>query len=317
MNGLPDLPPLQSKKPNQPTKQPLMPIAHVEPKQPEPNETYISDEEKFKISCEKIMKGESGLSYSSGSQLLSCPNDYYVYKTGKQEQTKAMIEGQQFHMATLEPEVFDSTYWVLDDTEKVEQLLALGFKKARSSKDYKDWRAEQELKNLGKELIDGDWFFLLKDMESALLNNSASGPLMKNLTEKEQKFEFDYDGILFRGKIDGYGVMPADHPIYPEGGFTADLKKVADARFRKVKWDIKEKNYDFQGALYSNAKGTRRHFLIYIDKQCHITVVQLSEDSMNDGEAKIERVVESFIDCYENNNWQASYEYYNGPYTLF
>ena len=263
----------------------------------------------FNTEIEQIMQGERALSYSALRAFLKSPKHFKEYKTDK-EVTKAMKEGKQFHMACLEPEKFKNTYWVLDDSEKCQELINGGAKSPRATKEYKAWLVEQDSKNEGKERLSKEDYDTFMNMSEALRNNSSSGKFMNNLTSTEEYFEFETDGFHICGVIDGRGVNE-------DVNFKIDLKKVADASYEKVKWEIERSGYHMQGGLYTRAEPHEEYYLIYIDKGCNITVVQLSSECLDRGYSRFEFALAKFQECAESDLWDSSYEFYNGGHILY
>jgi len=279
--------------------------------------TEISD---FEKTIDLIMAGEKGLSYSASSAFLKSPKHFYEYKTGVKETTKAMLEGQMFHMACLEIEKFHKKYWVLDDSEK---CIEIGCAKPRATKVYKEWLEQQDLLHKGQERISKDDFDTYVNMSKALYRNKSAGILMKNLIAKEEGFETIIDGFKFTGKIDGRGEVKKegfkDNILGLEIGdkYQIDLKKYADASYEKIKWDIKKMNYHLQGGLYSKVSNIDKYYLVYIDKSCNITVVKLDTSVLEEGFRKLEFMLAEFTRCAEENAWHSSYEFHNGGYINF
>lgn len=257
--------------------------------------------EEFLIDLEKIMSGEKHLSFSALKSFLKSPRHYYMYKT-KKKSTQAMEQGKQFHMACLEPDKFKKTYWVLDDEKKCEELIKAGAKSPRSTSDYKQWVSDQKEENSGKEMLSIDDFQTYLAMSHYLQECPSTKDLMKGLIEKESEFNF-WNEFNIVGKIDGKG---SDYII--------DLKKCADARLKKIRWVIQDEDYDLQGAIYCSATGIFNYFLIFIDADCNVTVVKLSEESIQRGLNKLHVATREFQRCAEENLWLSSYEFFNGNY---
>lgn len=255
----------------------------------------------FNTYIEQIMQGECALSYSSLRAFLKSPKHFYEYKTS-QEITKAMEDGKRFHMACLQPDKFNETYWILDDEEKCKEI---GGARPRSTVVYKEWVAEQEKLNEGKELISKDDYDMFMRMSESLRNNQASGKFMNNLTYKEEYFEFETDGFFICGVIDGRGENE-------ECKFKIDLKKVSDASYDKIRWDIERSLYHMQGGIYTKAIPNESYYLIYIDNGCNITVVRLMDEALERGFNKFEFALAKFQECAETDAWMSSYEFYNG-----
>ena len=196
----------------------------------------MESNEFFKKEIEQIYKKEKHLSFSALKAFLQSPRHFFRYKTEK-ETTPAMEEGKMFHMAILEPDVFRQKYWVLDDKAKCEEI---GGKVPRNTKVYKEWQQKQIDLNPGKELISKEDYDLYLKMGDYLGECSATKWIMEGLIHREKDFKFEHNGFIIKGKIDGEGK-----------DYCMDLKKVADASFKKVKWVIYDMFYPMQGAIYS------------------------------------------------------------------
>jgi len=244
----------------------------------------------------KIFNKEKGLSYSALSNILKSPSHYYRYVTDK-EKTEAMKKGQRFHMAILEPEEFKKKYFIIDDSEKIEEI---GGKSPRSTKHYKEWKNSVILENEGRELVDKKEVEIYNRMIDKLKCHSVAGSLLFDSEgENEKPFTYDDSDFLITGKIDR-----------ATKEYTVDLKKVADASWHKIRWDIERMNYDLQGVIYSKANKTKKHYLVYIDEACNITVILMQEDKLISYSAKYYAAFNSFKECAEQDLWHMSYDYY-------
>jgi len=255
--------------------------------------------EDFKKEIEQIMNGEKHLSFSALKAFMQSPKHFYAYKMDK-ETTKAMETGKLFHMAILEPIKFIDTYWVLDDSVKV---LEIGGGNPRATKLYKEWVSEQDSFNTGKERISKEDYDLYLSMGSYLHQNDASKDLMNGLIEKESEFEFEHLGFKIKGKIDGKG-----------NDYIVDLKKVADASFKKIRWIIEDMMYDMQSGIYCFPKRIKKYYLIFIDSSCGVTVVKLNETTIQNGFGRFEIALDEFRRCAEEDKFYSSYEFFNGGF---
>ena len=256
--------------------------------------------EEFKAEIEAIMNGEKGLSFSSLKALLESPYSFYKYKTEKKS-TKAMTDGIAFHMACLEPDRFEKSYFVLDDEQKVKEI---GGGNPRATTLYKTWLAEQMALNVGKPTLSKDDYNTFKMMANYLRYNSATKDIMNSLKYTEKEFSFDYEGLLITGKIDG-----------GNDEYIVDLKKVADASIQKVKWEVRDRLLDLQSAIYTMAERKEKYFLIFIDTDLNVTVVKLCTETIAQGLAKFEGAINGFRSCAETvGGFFQSYEFYNGGY---
>ena len=256
--------------------------------------------EEFNKEVFEIMTGVKGLSFSALKAFRQSPKHFFKYKTEK-ETTEAMNQGKMFHMAILEPEKFMATYWVLDDSAKV---LEIGGGNPRATNKYKEWLIEQDKLNKGKERIKKDDYDSYLAMGEYLMQCSATRDLMAGLTEKEYPFEFIQDDFLITGRIDGKRKRE----------YAIDLKKIADASFKKCKWAVVDMLYDMQGAIYSHASGVEKYFLIFIDSGCNVTVIKLSEETLQRAFGEFSVSLSEFRRCVEENLFYASYEFYNNGF---
>jgi len=258
-----------------------------------------NENKEFQEVLRRINEGEKALSYSALSSFLKSPSHYYKYVMEK-ETTPAMEEGKRFHMAMLEPELFKKSYFVLEDAEKVNELIEGGAKSPRATKDYKEWKAKQIQKNIGRELINlEEWQTYEKMIEKLKYHSVCKDLLFGEGGENEKDFEYIELDYKIRGKIDRR-----------TDTFTVDLKKVADASYQKVKWDIERMNYDLQTVIYSKSNKTNKHYLVYIDKGCNITVVEVTPETISAWEVKYDFAIESFSRCLEEDKWNMSYDFW-------
>ncbi len=268
----------------------------------------LSKKAEFNIVIDKIMNKEKSLSFSALKAFLQSPQHYYRYVMEK-ETTKAMEEGKMFHMAILEPERFEKEYWVLDDEEKIEEI---GGKNPRATKKYKEWVVEQEALNSQGSRIDKKLYDTFLRMGRYLSNNRATKFLMSDLTEKEKKIEFTHNDFNIIGFIDGVGTHMGGE--FEGKKYTLDLKKVADASYKKLRWTIQDMKYSMQGAIYSTAESACEHYLICIDMKCNVQVVRMGVETLEAGFADFNAATDSFRDCAETDSWYSSFEFFKGNY---
>lgn len=261
----------------------------------------MEQSELFRIEIEQIFNKEKHLSFSGLKAFLESPKHFYRYKTDKKN-TEAMEAGSQFHMAVLEPLKFMEKYFVFDDSAKV---IEIGGGNPRGTNKYKEWKQEQFDQNAGKELISKEDYDLYLQIGEYLKVNSATSWLMDGLIAKEKKFEFEHNGFIIDGKIDGEG---KDYLI--------DLKKVSDASFKRVKWVIFDMYYHMQGAIYCAATGKYDYYLIFVDESINVTVVKISQETLQVGYVAFESALAEFTRCIEEDAFNTSYEFYNGGYIV-
>ena len=192
----------------------------------------MTKKEQFDEIIENIMSGEKKLSFSSFKPFFKSPKHFFVSQTEIINETKAMIEGTMFHMAILEPDKFESKFWVFDDSVKVAEI---GGGNPRLTSKYKEWKAEIFAAHEGKEPITRELKDNLIFIREYLYQNTATKHLLIGEGENEIECEFEHDGLKFHGRIDR-----------KTKDFIVDLKKVADASFDKQRWNIMDNLLDVQ-----------------------------------------------------------------------
>lgn len=268
-------------------------------------------EQWFAQEIDLIMSGEKHLSYSALSKFCESPLHFKRYKINKKffpedQDTKAMEEGKIFHMCLLEPEKFMKKYMWMDDSDIVEKLRKEGSKSPRSTKKYKEEVAKFLEARPGMEVLKKEDWQTYMAMSYAANKHIEAGPILKAMDSKESKFEYEHNGFKLLGFYDGEGSN------YNGAPFTGDAKKIASLVPKKLKWEIYDRRYHLQGGLYSLARNSRQHFLIFVDKSINVQVVQLENETLDDGIHLLETTLQNFEDCAAESRWNEGYEYYNG-----
>ena len=149
---------------------------------------------------------------------------------------------------------------MFDDSEIVDDLLKNGYtdskgkhKTTTSPKQtavYKAWKTAelQRFAEQGLEIIEQTEMDMYERMRDGIVDNVLANDLIYGREgENEASFEFEEDCFKIAGKIDR-----------KLKDCTVDLKKVADARYQKIKWDVERMNYDVQGVIYSRGNKSKK-----------------------------------------------------------
>lgn len=245
---------------------------------------------------EKIRSGESKLSYSSLSQFKKSPRNFIDYKLGKKDQTDAMKLGKLVHCLILTPELFEDHYFVFDDTDKV---VEIGGGNPRATKVYKEWKAEQ-LEAVGeKEAISKGEYDQAKLMADAVLNNSASKPLLAKCPKRETPMTFEMNGLNIVCFLDAHG-----HECI------LDIKICQDADPNKFQRTIMNDGYYLQGGVYEHAMGELLpYYIIAVDRSGGVSVHLLMDGLLEYGMNELERITRQFVECMDKNDFHHSFEY--------
>ena len=265
------------------------------------NSEYSSNKEAFDLIIEKYLNGEKPFSFSAISAFIkSGPRGFFEYIMFK-KQTEGMVEGTIFHEYCLEPHKIKDKYFVFDDSGKVSELIEDGSKSPRSTKKYKEWKADvlalySDKTEISKELHDT---FL--SMSEYLRVNESTRNIFNKIKHFEETKYFKYKGFNFVAKIDAI----ADD-------FTMDLKKCANANFRKLRWEIQDLNYTLQGLIYSKASMKTTHKIVFIDKDHKTVVTELLQSTLEQAENDLDRYLDFFMNCCEEDAWNQGLNYFEG-----
>src|SRR5690606_10302647 len=260
-------------------------------------ESKLSEAEKrdnfIKNLIKDIKSGSSKLSYSALSKFKRSPNAFINYKIKAFETTDSMLLGKLVHAMVLEPHTVDDQFFT--DAEKVAEI---GGASPRSTKAYKEWKAEQISLYPNKELVSADALKLAERMANAVLNNRAAKQVLSLIQQTEHKIEWDFEGLKFISFLDGIGEV------------IIDLKICADAEPRKFQRDIIYQNYHLQAGVYTTAVGeVLPYYIIAVDRECEVSVHHLMEDLVLKGVSIFEQLVREFKQCIETRNFSESFEY--------
>lgn len=247
---------------------------------------------------DRLMKGESHLSYSSLSYFKESPRSFIEYKLKEVKQTDAMLYGSMVHCLILEPDDFENRYFVLDDTVICSQI---GGAKPRATTAYKEWKSDQQAAAGGRQIVSFEDFQSAEYMALNVRDNAASAKVLRQLTKHERPIEWEMKNFKFRGIIDGEG-----------DDIICDLKTCADASPRKFQRDIISMDYHLQAALYLKGIGQmKRYFIIAMDKNNGVSVHELSESLIDHAINEVDTLLDRFNQCILDDDWGKSFDFWS------
>lgn len=257
----------------------------------------LSEAEKRELFVKNLIKdfksGVAKLSYSALSKFKRSPNAFINYKMKQFETTDSMLLGKLVHALVLEPDTIEASYYT--DEEKVKEI---GGASPRSTKAYKEWKANQLEIYPDKELVSSAVLHQAKRMAKAVLSNRAAKHILSQIHQTEHKIEFEHDGIKFTSFLDGLGEI------------ILDLKICTDADPRKFQRDIIYNNYHIQAGVYTTAVGeVLPYYIIAVDRECEVSVHNLMEDLVMKGISIFEKLVTEFKQCLNKENFDESFDY--------
>ena len=248
------------------------------------------------------LKQDRPLSYSSLKAFSQSPNHLVAYWDKDFKPTPAMIKGSLLHCLILEPEEFDKRYYVFDDSEKCQELIEGGAKSPRATADYKEWKAEKMKTFEGKEEVK------VEDLEELqpIADHVRKNILLKKMTGAELAIDWDFNGVPFKGFVDGYG-----------DGFIFDVKTTSDASPKAFARDVVKFRYYWQASLYRHANRVLDfagdlpdYFIIAVETSApfNVQIYKMSPAFIDKGFAEVSEMVDKF------KKWDGTpqgYDYFN------
>ena len=211
--------------------------------------------------------GEFGRQYLSNSDILNLLKFPEKFKV-PQAKTKAMVEGNYFHTAMLEPKKLKN-FEVIDVA-------------SRSTKAYKEACGEGEILLLQKEKIHLD--SLIDKMQS---NLETFDEIYKEGNEYEVPQISEIMGNTWKGKAD----IVTDE-------FVIDIKTTND--IGKFYYSCMNYNYDSQAYLYQRFFNKPLRFYV-IDKQSfQMGIYDCSPHFIEGGKNKVEKATEVYNKFFSN-----------------
>jgi PDDEXK-like domain of unknown function (DUF3799) len=286
--------------------------SYIEPKQ----------EEKYALIL-KLQSGEYSLSYSSLSAFSVSPRNFIAYKLQEYKTTKAMTMGEAVHCKVLEPDMFADRYYIAPNvdgstvagkkiwadiytkftgielglnkqgnpvTPKIDDIIA-------AVKDATTERGEDGnvIKN-GIIILPGASNEEADYRARMLINNRATRYVLNQLTQTESKIEFEFEGIKFKGRLDGAG-----------DGIIADIKNMPDATIHAATRTINARKMYWQAFCYDTATGTGNDcYILAVDGKGETSAHLFSKEHHKRAEIEMREYCQRFKELIEESFFDAS-----------
>lgn len=238
--------------------------------------------------------GKPHLSYSSLKYALGDMRLWEMYMRGQlKKESEALTFGSLYDMLLFEPEKAHDTYFVLSDDDIVADI---GGKYPRSTKRYKEWKAEQTAANVGKELASQeDW----KKAHEMIQRLKDCGLYDKRFAGGKFQVEFnvDIDGVPLKGFLD---CLQDDSIIDSKSSRSID----------KFRYDVNSWSYDIQAYVYTKVFDIPDFYWVVQEKAFpfYPADVKCSEETLFRGEMKFHQALEN-IQAYLNGDKQTEKHY--------
>ena len=264
----------------------------------------------------------NALSNSSLSVLKRSPTEFYkrfVTEDPKErmivEESDAMLLGSAVHMLSLEPEMFDAQYVVLDGP--INKSLDPPKPYGRKTKAFERWMLDQlgasNANGIGsRKILIREEFAESLAIAKAFQSHPTIAAIMSSRAEKlfesEYAMEYETDGgkVDLKCKIDF--VCPAERLII-------DLKTTSDPSPYAWSWSAEDFGYHRQAAIYSDAMqakyGEPFRFLFGVvrSKEPHeAAAYELDAESIQRGRVEYEALIEEYVDRKSTNDWLSDWQ---------
>lgn len=286
----------------------------------------------------QLHSGDFTLSFSSLSAFAVSPRAFIAYKLKERKETKAMRLGTAVHCLVLEPEKFRERYIVAKTVngatkegkaywaELYQTYVGPAFDKALETqsnaiepKPLPLWALEYEAGSVSKigdiqaaiyaatevTVLDGVSHADALRRTNAVLNNRAARSVLDQLTQTERKITFEFEGLSFRGMVDGDGP-----------GALVDLKNCPDARVDKATRMIQDRNLHWQAFGYNTALGGNNAcYIIAVDGIGEVSVHRFSPGNLAQAEQQMADYCQHFKRCilesrFDPNIWDSSQDFW-------
>jgi len=253
------------------------------------------------------------ISYSGLKNLKTSPAHYKQYKDEPADvETEAMAFGSAYHTYILEPERFESDYYVFNDEGICEAIVAKAasegkeIKKVRATKEYTQW-AESEMRIIGeRKTIDKGDFQKIKDMKEKLMQHYYCRALLS-----KGEAEKSITGILHTTEGD-INLKGRPDYIRPDKHFIIDLKTTLDASVDGFTRVAADGGYHIQAALYSDlmemitndGRGWSFYFIAQEKRKPYaFNIFEASAQFIGQGRYEYEQLLKLYNMCLKEGRW--------------
>ena len=217
----------------------------------------------------EIETGTFHLSYSRISRFVKSPAHFLNYLEKKSEPTKAMQLGTALH-EVLFSEIKSFVIGDFDRRKKEDKEMA------------------EMIESEGKFIIKIDEYEILKYQVEICKNLLNEHDLLMNIVQTETRQETEIGGYKFVFIPDA----ETDNSVI-------ELKRTADANPEKFRWEIINRSYDIQAAVYIHGTRKQNYFLLAVDDTA-ASLFCLTPQTLNSGMEKILKGIGAF------NAWVAT-----------
>lgn len=239
---------------------------------------------------EKEYRSHPAVSRSELWSLRTSPEKYIYFKEHPSEPTPALIFGQVFHAAVLQPDVFDEEFAIMPQID-------------RRTKEGKAAYAEFLESTKDKTVISEDELTLINAMKEKLMNTNYVKKLLSGEHEKEFFWADELTGEECKCRADA--VIEINGVMY-----VIDLKTAASADTETFMKHAIEYGYHVQAAMYSEGvkivtgKETKFVFIAIEKAEPYAVNIMIADDLfIKYGYDVFRELIGIYHECKESGNW--------------
>lgn len=253
------------------------------------------EKERYDLLMGDIYSGSFTLSPSSLRHFMLSPRHFVLSRVVKQEVSESLKLG--ILVDNLLMNGGETKIRFIDFEERPEKG------KTMASNMNKAWK-EEVLEEIGPDnLLPKDVYDTGVMMAEMVMADPEAASILEKSTSFQRFIEWEMFGEKFRGIID------VDCPDEIN-----DVKTCRDAHVNKFRWSItdKDRRYDCQLAGYREGDGNGKNCsIIAVDRNGHVSVIDLTFQTLDTAMMDIKYAVEGFKRCREEKLWHMSYSFWS------
>jgi exodeoxyribonuclease VIII len=255
-----------------------------------------------KYQAEQQYHNRAEVSRSDLIEFRRSPAHFLHYREQEQqEKTAAMLFGEAYHLAVLEPEKFSKFVGALTEEIKAEPDKSWASKANQRAKE--EYQAAIPI-----VLSEQDYETILAMRDKLLDKPNILDFLQPDIVKVEVEQYGELAGVPLRCKLD------IKHPY-----FLADLKTAQSAEPNYARKQVRFQDYYYQAAMYADIERMQRgeqdikpFYFIFQEKSApyEASVIHVGEELIDRGLEEYQKDVKLLSACYKADTWPG-YEYWS------
>lgn len=236
---------------------------------------------------------ERPLSFSSLKQFIKSPQHYIQYLKQDKKPTESMLLGSLIHNMLLEPDGFDAKFIIEPDINK---------RTNQGKEDYQKFL--ESVVDKGLQVVEPKTFIKAKEIVTQFMYSPAYNYL-KQTTEKEIRFDKEYNGLPVCGYIDA---------MNPE--YNLEIKTTSSCDTESITRDFYNLKYHLQAAMYKWYNGKPMVYIVIETSAPYLSrAFVASEAYLKEGHRLFDKAINDFSYCMSMEQFESGYEFYGDELT--